>query len=80
MHINKKVKLFIFQPYPQFGGADRSIIKLINGLNYSDITLISILKCNYAKYLNKKIRFKQLENKRVIFSIYEFYYFYYIGS
>ncbi len=71
MHINKKVKLFVFQPYPQFGGDDRSIIKLINGLNYSDITLISIFKCNYAKHLNKKIKFKQLENKRVIFSIYE---------
>ena len=71
MQINKKVKLFIFQPYPHFGGADRSIIKLINGLNYSDITLISILKCNYVKHLNKKVKFKQLENKRVLFSIYE---------
>ena len=71
MKINNKVKLFVFQPYPKFGGDDRSIIKLINGLNYSDITIISILKCPYTKYLNKKIKFKQLKSKRVLFSIYE---------
>lgn len=69
--LNKKIKLFIFQPYPKFGGADRSIIKLINGLNFTDITLISISRCNYSKYLNKKITYKKLNSKRVIFSIFE---------
>ena len=57
---SKKIKLFIFQPYPKFGGADRSIIKLINGLDNNDITLISLQKCNYNKYLNKKIKYKLL--------------------
>ena len=71
MKINNKVKLFVFQPYPKFGGDDRSIIKLINGLNHNDITIISISKCPYTKYLNKKIKFKQLKSKRVLFSIYE---------
>jgi glycosyltransferase involved in cell wall biosynthesis len=75
MLINKKVKLFVFQPYPHFGGADRSIIKLINGLKFNDITLISITKCNYSKYLNKKIKFKQLKCKRVFFSIYKLHHF-----
>ena len=66
---SKKIKLFIFQPYPKFGGADRSIIKLINGLDNNDITLISLQKCNYNKYLNKKIKYKLLKSKRTIFSI-----------
>ena len=44
MQSKKKIKLYIFQPYPKFGGADRSIIKLINGLGYNDITLISLSK------------------------------------
>ncbi len=67
---SKKIKLFIFQPYPKFGGADRSIIKLINGLNHKDITIISLQKCNYQKYLNKKIRIKTLNSKRSLFSIF----------
>jgi glycosyltransferase involved in cell wall biosynthesis len=75
MNINKKVKLFIFQPYPHFGGADRSIIKLINGLKFDDVTLISISKCNYSKHLNKKIRFKNLKCNRVFFSILKVRYF-----
>ena len=48
MYSKKKVRLFIFQPYPKFGGDDRSIIKLINGLNFDDITLISLSKCYYS--------------------------------
>ena len=69
MQNKKKIKLFIFHPYPKFGGADRSIIRLINGLNFNDITIISLTKCNYDKYLNKKVKFKRLDSKRVLFSI-----------
>ena len=71
MQTQKKIKLFIFQPYPKFGGADRSIIKLINGINHNSITLISLQKCNYSKYLNKKIKFKILNSKRTLWSIFE---------
>ena len=71
MQFGKKIKLFIFQPYPKFGGADRSIIKLINGLNFSDITLISLSKCKYDKHLNKKIQYKVLNSNRAIFSIFK---------
>jgi glycosyltransferase involved in cell wall biosynthesis len=69
MQKTKKFKLFIFHPYPKFGGADRSIIRLINSLKFNDITVISLTKCNYGKYLNKKIHFKRLDCKRVFFSI-----------
>ncbi len=71
MQSKKKIKLYIFQPYPKFGGADRSIIKLINGLGYNDITLISLSKCKYQQYLNKKIKFKTLNSKKTFFSIFE---------
>lgn len=71
MQPKKKIKLFIFQPYPKFGGADRSIIKLINGINHNDITVISLQKCNYNRYLNKKIKFKILKSKRTFSSILE---------
>lgn len=71
MQFIKKIKLFIFQPYPKFGGADRSIIKLINGLSFNDITLISLTSCKYHKYLNKKIEYKVLNSNRTLFSIFE---------
>ena len=71
MYSKKKVRLFIFQPYPKFGGADRSIIKLINGLNFNDITLISLSKCYYSQYLNKKIQYKILRSSRTLYSIFE---------
>ena len=71
MQSKKKIKLFIFQPFPKFGGADRSIIKLINGMDFNDITLISLSKCNYHQYLNKKIKFKTLNSNKTFFSIFE---------
>ncbi len=71
MQSKKNIKLFIFQPYPKFGGADRSIIKLINGIDFNDITLISLSKCNYQQYLNKKIKFKTLNSNKTFFSIFE---------
>ncbi|MDC2997441.1 glycosyltransferase [Candidatus Pelagibacter sp.] len=71
MYSKKKVRLFIFQPYPKFGGADRSIIKLINGLNFDDITLISLSKCYYSRYLNKKIQYKILKSSRTLYCIFE---------
>ena len=71
MYSKKKVRLFIFQPYPKFGGADRSIIKLINGLNFDDITLISLSKCYYSRYLNKKIQYKILKSSRTFYCIFE---------
>ncbi len=71
MYFKKKVRLFIFQPYPKFGGADRSIIKLINGLDFDDITLISLSKCYYSQYLNKKIQYKILRSSRTLYSIFE---------
>tara|TARA_B100000029_G_scaffold492098_1_gene552994 strand:+ start:37 stop:1170 length:1134 start_codon:yes stop_codon:yes gene_type:complete len=71
MQLRKKYRIFIFQPYPKFGGADRSIIRLINGNNNADFTLISLTKCHYGKYLNKRIKYLKLKSSRVLFSIFE---------
>ena len=67
----KTNRVFIFHPYPSLGGADRSIIRLINSLKNCEIFFISITKCNYNKLVNKKINYILLKNKRVIFSLKE---------
>ena len=71
MKLRKKYRVFIFQPYPKFGGADRSIIRLINGNKSADFTLISLTKCNYSKYLNKKIKYLEIKSSRVLFSFFK---------
>ena len=65
-----EMNIFIFQPYPKFGGADRSIIRMINSNNDANFTLISITKCKYKKYLNKKIKYIQLKSSRTFSSIF----------
>tara|TARA_B100000989_G_scaffold90978_1_gene65836 strand:+ start:8932 stop:10056 length:1125 start_codon:yes stop_codon:yes gene_type:complete len=69
--VKKKFNIFIFHPYPSFGGADRSIIRLINSNKNANFILISLTKCNYKKYLNKKIKYIQLSASRTIFSLFE---------
>jgi hypothetical protein len=71
MKFRKKYRVFIFQPYPKFWGADRSIIRLINGNKSADFTLVSLTKCNYSKYLNKKIKYLQINSSRVLFSFFK---------
>ena len=71
MKLRKKYRVFIFQPYPKFGGADRSIIRLINGNKSADFTLVSLTKCNYSKYLNKKIEYLEIKSSRVLFSFFK---------
>ena len=71
MKLRKKYRVFIFQPYPKFGGADRSIIRLINGIKSADFILVSLTKCNYSKYLNKKIRYLKINSSRVLFSFFK---------
>ena len=36
----KKIKLIIFHPYSKIGGADKSISRLINGLNEKKYEII----------------------------------------
>ena len=69
--MKKNLNIFIFQPYPKFGGADRSIIRIINSINNATFTVVSLKKCNYKKYLNKKVNYLRLNSSRSIFSVFE---------
>tara|TARA_Y100000816_G_scaffold289821_1_gene277090 strand:+ start:10520 stop:11644 length:1125 start_codon:yes stop_codon:yes gene_type:complete len=69
--MRKNLNIFIFQPYPNFGGADRSIIRIINSIDNAEFTIVSIKKCDYGKYINKKITYLKLDSKRSILSIFE---------
>lgn len=71
MYSKMKNKIIIFHPYPDFGGADRSLIRLINGLNNCEIHFCSLRKPKYKKYIKKKINYKILKSKRTLFSIFE---------
>ena len=73
MENTKKYRIFIFHPYPDIGGADRSIIRLINGQKNHEIILITLKKANYDKFLNKKINYILLKSNRVLFCIFELY-------
>jgi len=69
--VKKKFNIFIFHPYPSFGGADRSIIRIINANKNANFTIISLTKCDYKKYLNKKVKRIQLSAGRTILSLFE---------
>lgn len=69
----KKYRIFIFHPYPDLGGADRSIIRLINGQKDHEIILVSLKKANYDKFLTKKINYILLKSNRVLFCFFELY-------
>ena len=67
----KKIKLIIFHPYSQVGGADNSLKRLMEGLNSKlfSITFISLNKSILKKDLKKKVNFITLQNSRTLFSI-----------
>ena len=69
--LREKKNIIVFHPYPKAGGADRSIINLINGLTYSRIFFISIFKCKYKEKFERKINFIPLKSKRVFFGMNE---------
>tara|TARA_B100000686_G_scaffold337805_1_gene409436 strand:+ start:478 stop:1587 length:1110 start_codon:yes stop_codon:yes gene_type:complete len=70
---SKKIKLIIFHPYSTIGGADKSIARLINGLNEKkyEITFLTISKPYIKNYLNKKIKIIKINTTKTIFSIFK---------
>ena len=69
--MNNKVNLIIFHPYSGYGGADRSIARLINNLNLKkyNIYFISLNNPKIRKFLNKRINFIKIDSSKTIFSI-----------
>ncbi|MDB9826079.1 glycosyltransferase [Candidatus Pelagibacter sp.] len=72
--MKKKIKLIFFHPYSYLGGADNSLLRLIQklDLNKFSITFVSLNKSYLKKRLSKKIIFKKLNVSRSIFSILQF--------
>lgn len=68
---NNKKRIFIFHPYPSFGGADRSIIKLINSLKNCEIFFISLKKSHYGKNIKRKIKYINLNSNKVSLNLFK---------
>lgn len=71
--MKKRTNIVIFHPYSGFGGADRSIARVINNLDEKifNIHFISITKPNIKIFLKKKILFHKINSSRVLFSIFK---------
>lgn len=69
----KYIRLFIFHPYSSLGGADRSLARLINGLENKKykIIFISINSPKIKKLINRKVKYIKLNSRRTITSIFE---------
>ena len=67
--MKKKTHIYIFQPYPQLGGADRSIIRIINSHDKAKFTLIkSYENVTILNFLNKEINYIKLKSKEYLFN------------
>ena len=57
---SNKIKLIIFHPYSKIGGADKSLSRLINGLDSSkyEIIFLTLGKPYIKNYLKKRITIK----------------------
>ena len=47
----KKIKIFLFNPYPSIGGVDTTIFRFINSLNLNkfEVEYLSLKKVKYFK-------------------------------
>ena len=68
-----KINLFIFHPFSGYGGADRSIARLINNLPAKKykIFFICLNKPNIKIFLNKQISIIKLNKSRTLFSMFK---------
>jgi len=68
----KKIKLIIFHPYSSLGGADKSLARIIDGLDHNkyDIFFLSLNKVYITKFLYKKIKTVVIKKSKTIFSIF----------
>ncbi len=69
----KKIKLIIYHPYSDIGGADNSLNRLLSRLNtdYFSITFVSLNKSFLRHQLKRKVEFVNLDSSRALFSIFK---------
>ena len=68
----KKIKLIIFHPYSSLGGADKSLARLIDGLDHNkyDIFFLSLKRIFINIFLKKKIKTVVIKKTKTIFSVF----------
>ena len=71
--MHKKYKIFLFNPYPSIGGADTTLNRFINSIDFNkfDVEYLSLKKVKYNK--NKKIVFTKLNSNSTFLSFFEIY-------
>ena len=69
--MKKKIKIYIFHPYSQIGGADLSLSRLINLLpsDKYEIIFLCLQTAQIRKYLKKKIKIINFKSQRTIYAI-----------
>ena len=69
----KKTNIIFFLPNFSEGGAGKSITTICNNLDYRifNIIIISIGKCHYKNFFNKKTIFYELNKKKIFNSFFE---------
>ncbi len=69
--MKKKIKIFLFNPYPSIGGVDSTIFKFLNSLdlNRIEVEYLSLKKVKYFK--NKKIIYKEIDSKSTFLSFFK---------
>ena len=69
--MNKKYKIFLFNPYPNIGGADTTINRLIESIDFKkfDVEYLSLKKVKHFR--NKKVTFTKLNSLSTFFSFFE---------
>ena len=69
--MNNKTKIYFFNPYPGIGGADTTISKFINSVNFSkyEVEYITLRKSKVS--LSKKIKRTQLNSNSTFLSFFQ---------
>ena len=67
----KKIKIFLFNPYPSIGGVDTTIFRFINSLNLNkfEVEYLSLKKVKYFK--NKNIIYTKVKSRSTFLSFFK---------
>tara|TARA_Y100000590_G_scaffold424919_1_gene532353 strand:- start:1150 stop:2235 length:1086 start_codon:yes stop_codon:yes gene_type:complete len=67
----KKIKIFLFNPYPSIGGVDTTIFRFINSLNLNkfEVEYLSLKKVKYFK--NKNIIYTKIKSRSTFLSFFK---------
>jgi len=69
--MKKKIKIYLYNPYPSIGGVDTTIFRFINSLdlNRIEVEYLSLRRVKYFK--NKKITYTKIDSKSTFLSFFK---------